>query len=51
YYRARYPGIVLPTTESIAARQVTLPLYPTMSDAQVEMVVSATRKSLSAVSR
>ncbi|MBI4787224.1 MAG: DegT/DnrJ/EryC1/StrS family aminotransferase [Chloroflexi bacterium] len=43
YYRERYPGVALPLTEAVAAREVTLPLYPTMSDAQVEMVIAAVR--------
>lgn len=51
YYRKRYPNISLPMTERLAARQVTLPLFPTMTDAQIELVVSATRTSLNAASR
>lgn len=41
YYRGRYPGLSLPVTEKLAAREVTLPLYPTMSDEQVDMVLTA----------
>jgi len=41
YYRGRYPGLSLPVTERLAAREVTLPLYPTMSDEQVDMVLTA----------
>ncbi|MBI3920234.1 MAG: DegT/DnrJ/EryC1/StrS family aminotransferase [Armatimonadetes bacterium] len=41
YHGARYTGVSLPTTEDVAAREVTLPLYPTMSEADVETVVSA----------
>jgi dTDP-4-amino-4,6-dideoxygalactose transaminase len=40
YYRGRYP-VVLPQTEDIASRQLTLPLYPTMTDEQIEGVVAA----------
>jgi len=36
----------LPLTESIAAREITLPLYPTMAEEQVEMVVQALQTSL-----
>ena len=43
----RKHGIALPITEDIAAREVTLPLYPTMRDEQVEWVVQAISKSLS----
>jgi len=43
----RKHGIPLPITEDIAAREVTLPLYPTMRDEQVEWVVQAISKSLS----
>jgi dTDP-4-amino-4,6-dideoxygalactose transaminase len=46
YYRQRYPGVSLPTTESIAAREVTLPLYPGMSDENVDYVLEAMRESL-----
>jgi dTDP-4-amino-4,6-dideoxygalactose transaminase len=42
------PGISnLPVTEDIASREVTLPLYPLLTDKQVEMVSFAVRKSLS----
>jgi dTDP-4-amino-4,6-dideoxygalactose transaminase len=36
----------LPVTNDIAAREVTLPLYPTLSDDQVKLVVDAARESL-----
>jgi dTDP-4-amino-4,6-dideoxygalactose transaminase len=39
YYRRRYPGITLPVTEAAAAREVTLPLYPTLSDSEVNYVL------------
>ena len=41
YYRGRYPGVSLPVTERLAAREATLPLYPTMKDEQVDMVLTA----------
>ena len=46
YYCQRYPGISLPVTESVASREVTLPLYPGMSDDMVDFVISATCESL-----
>jgi dTDP-4-amino-4,6-dideoxygalactose transaminase len=46
YYRTRDPDVSLPITESVAGRQVTIPLYPTMSDAQVGEVLLAVRESL-----
>ncbi len=39
-------GGPLPLTEEIAAREVTLPLYPAMQDEQVEWVVRAVQESL-----
>jgi dTDP-4-amino-4,6-dideoxygalactose transaminase len=39
YYRQLYGDIHLPLTEAVCQREVTLPLYPTMSDAQVQQVV------------
>lgn len=41
YYRSRYPGVFLPETEEVAKREVTLPLYPSMRESDVELVVSA----------
>jgi dTDP-4-amino-4,6-dideoxygalactose transaminase len=49
YYRKRYPNVALSITETVAQREVTLPLYPSMSDGAVEMVISAVRKSLEAM--
>ncbi len=46
YYRKRYPDVALPQTEAVAARQVTLPLFPMMSDAMIDLVVAATRRAL-----
>jgi len=36
----------LPLTEEISRREVTLPLYPALSDADVEIVVTAVREAL-----
>ena len=41
YYRSRYGDISLPVTESVAAREVTLPLYPGMRADDVEVVVES----------
>jgi dTDP-4-amino-4,6-dideoxygalactose transaminase len=47
-FRLDTPGSAnLLFTEDIARREVTLPLYPTLTDKQVEMVSFAVRKSLS----
>ena len=47
YYRRRYPGISLAQTEYLAAREVTLPLYPTMTAETVDYVVKAVCNGLS----
>jgi dTDP-4-amino-4,6-dideoxygalactose transaminase len=39
-------GKPLPLTEEVAAREVTLPLYPTMSEEQVRWVVESVQQSL-----
>jgi dTDP-4-amino-4,6-dideoxygalactose transaminase len=46
YYRENFGKIVLPRTEDLAAREVTLPLYPGMTDEQVEMVIHEVRSIL-----
>jgi dTDP-4-amino-4,6-dideoxygalactose transaminase len=46
YYQQRFPGISLPITESIASREVTLPLYPGMTDEDVGIVVAAVNEVL-----
>jgi dTDP-4-amino-4,6-dideoxygalactose transaminase len=46
YYVQRYGKQSLPVTEAAAAREVTLPLYPTMGEAGVEVVVEAVKESL-----
>jgi dTDP-4-amino-4,6-dideoxygalactose transaminase len=49
YFTQRYPHVSLPITESVSSRQVTLPLFGSMSDQAVEMVIAAVYKSLDAV--
>lgn len=46
YYTRLYPNVSLPVTEAVAQRQVTLPLYPTMSNAMVDYVVDTVRQNL-----
>jgi dTDP-4-amino-4,6-dideoxygalactose transaminase len=46
YYRERYPAVSLPITEEVAAREVTLPLYPTMRDEDVDAVLTAAATAL-----
>jgi dTDP-4-amino-4,6-dideoxygalactose transaminase len=46
YYQERYPDISLPITEDAAGREVTLPLYPGMTDDQVRLVIDSVKKGL-----
>jgi len=46
YYRERYPGISLPVTEAVAAREVTLPLFPGMRDEDVDYVLASVGEAL-----
>jgi dTDP-4-amino-4,6-dideoxygalactose transaminase len=48
YYRRRYPGLSLPLTEQAGKREVTLPLYPGLTETNVQDVVDAVRGSLDA---
>lgn len=51
YYRDRF-GFqegMLPVTETVARREVTLPLYPSMSDEDVHRVIRATEDTLTAI--
>ena len=41
YYQARYGALNLPGSEAWYARCLTLPLYPTMADGDVDRVVEA----------
>jgi len=47
YYRKRYPGLRLNQTEIVAECEVTLPLYPRMTQEDIKTVTSAVRKALS----
>jgi len=46
YHRRFAPAGGLPVTEAIAAREVTLPLYPTMSQTQIDLVIETVRQAL-----
>jgi dTDP-4-amino-4,6-dideoxygalactose transaminase len=48
YYQQRVPGAHLPVTDEFAGREVTLPLYPGMSDDDIDFVAAAARAALSA---
>ena len=45
YYREKYGDMNLPVTDAVARREVTLPLFPTMTDEQINAVIE-TVKSL-----
>jgi dTDP-4-amino-4,6-dideoxygalactose transaminase len=51
YYRGRYPGVSLPITEQVAAREVTLPLYPSMKDEELDAVLTAAAAALAVARR
>ena len=42
----RWRQVSLPVTEAVAAREVTLPLYPAMSEDDVREVVLSVREAL-----
>jgi dTDP-4-amino-4,6-dideoxygalactose transaminase len=46
YYKDNYPDVQLPTTETVASREVTLPLFPTMNQKAIDLVVSAACEAL-----
>lgn len=46
-YRKRYPGVSLPHTESAARSELTLPLYPHMTQEEQSRVIAALRENLS----
>ena len=45
-YRKRYPDVSLPRTEDVARTQVTLPLFPHMTEEQLDRVCGAVRELL-----
>ena len=46
YHRQLISGVTLPQTEHVAEREVTLPLYSSMSDSQVGLVLRAVKGAL-----
>lgn len=46
YYRQRYGDLSLPRTEAAAARELTLPLFPTMTAEQQKIVIDAVQVAL-----
>jgi dTDP-4-amino-4,6-dideoxygalactose transaminase len=49
YYRSRFPDCSLPRTEAVARREITLPLFPGMTDEQVKLVVDTTKEALASL--
>ncbi len=49
YYRARFGKLVLPKTEEVAEREVTLPLYPGMGKEKVKRVADAVSRALNMI--
>jgi dTDP-4-amino-4,6-dideoxygalactose transaminase len=50
HYRGRYdPSQPLTVTEAVAARQVTLPLYPGLTDEDVEYITSTVQKAIKSI--
>ncbi len=45
-YRERFPGISLPRTERLARTEVTLPLFPHMTDVEQDRVLAALAEAL-----
>ncbi|RPJ52348.1 MAG: DegT/DnrJ/EryC1/StrS family aminotransferase [Chloroflexi bacterium] len=48
YHSQRYPGLSLPVTEAVAAREVTLPLYPGLREEDIDYVLSTARAAIAA---
>jgi len=46
YYRERFPGVVLPQTEKFCARELTLPLHPSLTEKHVEQTVEPLRQAI-----
>jgi len=46
YYQKKLPGISLPQTERFFSREITLPLHPTLTEKEVDIVVGAVQKSV-----
>jgi dTDP-4-amino-4,6-dideoxygalactose transaminase len=46
HYQARYPGHVLPVTNALGEELLSLPLYPDLTDEQVDMVAESLQEIL-----
>ena len=46
YYRERFPDVILPKTEEFCARELTLPLHPSLTDDDVNRVVESLQKAV-----
>jgi dTDP-4-amino-4,6-dideoxygalactose transaminase len=46
YYLERFPGIQLPYTEEFCARELTLPLHPSLTKEDVTFIVESLRKTI-----
>ena len=46
YYQNINPSVFLPKTEDVAAREVTLPLYPSMEQEKTQLVAETIKKTL-----
>ena len=46
WFRAKFPGLRLPSTEEFAMRELTLPLHPKLSAAEVKTVTRSLAKAL-----
>jgi dTDP-4-amino-4,6-dideoxygalactose transaminase len=46
YYLERFPGVKLPKTEEFCARELTLPLHPSLTENDVNRVVGSLRKAV-----
>jgi dTDP-4-amino-4,6-dideoxygalactose transaminase len=48
YHCKRFPGVSLPLTERFCARELTLPLYPGLTDDEALCVVTALEETVKA---
>jgi dTDP-4-amino-4,6-dideoxygalactose transaminase len=46
YYLEKFPGVMLPRTEEFCARELTLPLHPSLTEDDVKRVVDSLRKAV-----
>ncbi len=50
YYLERFPEVMLPKTETFCARELTLPLHPSLTENDVERIVESLRKAIDGAS-